>query len=190
MVRYIFRFTHIQHLLNIKFLSRYISADYHLYLLAPIVFLIYFYYSHLALIWTLFLLITGAIISILPSIVWNIPHYYETPSVGTIYSGVNSFNVYYFRTDSHIVSYVFGMFCGYLIRQKPKLYFGGRIGELLLWIICTALTFGTMYWNYLLQDFYRPLPKTEIRLFIAISKFTYLIGWFWLCYACATGRAG
>ena len=39
------------------------------------------------------------------------------------------------RTDQHIVSYVFGIFCAYLIKTRPKAYLGGRVGELVIWLL-------------------------------------------------------
>jgi hypothetical protein len=83
-----------------------------------------------------------------------------------------------------------GMLLGYLIRHKPNLYFGGRIGELLLWTISWFLTFFAIYWNKDLYNPYNNLSQTELLSWIAFSKLCYLCGWFFLLYFCATGRGG
>ena len=142
-------------------------------------------------IWTLLFLILGIVIAILPRVVWNIPYMFEQFEINTsLFRLVDLMVVYFLRADAHIVSYVLGMFCGYLIRQKPNLYFGGRIGEFILWVSTTAVTFASMYWWNHFFDLSKPISYTEVLLFLAFSKFTYLCGWFWLFYACATGRGG
>jgi hypothetical protein len=83
-----------------------------------------------------------------------------------------------------------GMLLGYLIRHKPNLYFGGRIGELLLWTISWFFTFFAIYWNKDLFNPYNNLSQTELFSWIAFSKLCYLSGWFFLLYFCTTGRGG
>ncbi|CAG2168595.1 unnamed protein product [Oppiella nova] len=90
--------------------------------------------------------------------------------------------------DSHLVSYAIGMLTGYVIRYKPNLYFGGRVGETILWITCTTSSFAAIYWINHFYDIYYPLTTTETLLMMAFSKPLYLLGWVWLFYACSTGR--
>ena len=164
--------------------------DFQLYSLAPIVFIVYYYFPTIGIIWNFVLILVGVIISLAPKVIWGVPYIFEYPPNDSIWTTVRSVILYYWRIDSHIVSYVLGMFCGYLVRQKPDLYLGGRIGELFLWITCTALTIISMFWINNFWDPYYPLTETEVLLFLALAKIMYLCGWFWMIYACATGRGG
>ena len=132
----------------------------------------------------------GIFIAIAPKIIWGIPHYYEFPEVESVFSMGNTIITYYWRSDPHWVSYAFGMFCGYLTRQKPDLYFGGRIGELFLWLTSFSLTLYSLYWVNDMWYPYYVLKTNEIVLFLAFCKLMYLCGWFWMIYACTTGRGG
>ena len=161
-----------------------------MYLIAPAVFLILYYCPKYDIIWTLIFIIIGIFINIAPKLFWNIPHYFDYMPINSIWNYVNSFNVYYWRTESHLISYFLGIFCGHLIRRKPDLYLGGRIGETILWIVCPVISFMTMYWIHKLYDYEYPMTSLEMLMFLAFSKISFLVAWLWLFYACATGRGG
>ncbi|CAG2102301.1 unnamed protein product [Medioppia subpectinata] len=165
----------------------YISSDFQLYLLAPIVFLVLYRWPRIGLVWNIVVILIGICIPLAQRLLFGVKHYFEF-SFDTLWSTQNSIILYYWRSDSHIVSYAIGILCGYLIRAKPNLYLGGRVGETFLWISCTTITLLSMYWNNYFFDPYYPLSLTEMLLFMAFSKPLYLLGWVWMFYACATGR--
>ena len=130
---------------------RTMSLDFHMYLLAPIIFLVLYYRPKFGVFWNLFLVLVAIFIALAPRIIWNIPHVFEYTKIDSFWTIGGLMQVYFFRTDSRAMGYVLGMFCGYLIRKKPNLYCGGSIGELFLWITCSALTFWSMDWtNYIM----------------------------------------
>ncbi|CAG2180159.1 unnamed protein product, partial [Oppiella nova] len=137
---------------------RYISSDYQLFMLAPLIFL--------SSRWVMMYLLHNKVLC------------YTIGGLTRIWLVM----------QSHLVSYAIGMLTGYVIRYKPNLYFGGRVGETILWITCTTSTFAAIYWINHFYDVYYPLTTTETLLMMAFSKPLYLLGWVWLFYACSTGR--
>ena len=170
--------------------NRSISVDFQLYLVAPIIFLVFYYSPRFGVFWNILMIALGVFICLAPRLIWDIPHFYEFPRLASIWDFRGALIQYYYRADPHFVSYAFGMFCGYLIRQKPDLYFGGRIGEMFVWLTTASLTFYSMYWLHEFADPHYAVTKTEILLYLTFSKLMYLCGWFWFFYACATGRGG
>ncbi|CAG2116817.1 unnamed protein product, partial [Medioppia subpectinata] len=134
--------------------QRYISSDYQLYILAPIVFLVLFRWPRIGLLWNIVVILIGIFIGVAPRVLFDIKHYFEY-QFDTLWSTQNSVILYYWRPDSHVVSYAIGILCGYLIREKPNLYLGGRVGEVFLWISCTTSTMLSIYWDLSLHRGYR-----------------------------------
>ncbi len=170
--------------------NRYTAADFQLYLLAPIVFLVFYNSPKIGLFWNIFLVILGIFTALAPKIIFGTPYLFEWSEFAYPFSFLDSLKSNYWGIESHVVSYMLGMLLGYLIRQKPNLYFGGRFGELFIWIISWSLTSFAFYWNKDLYNPYNDLTQTQILLWIAFSKLCYLSGWFFLLYFCTTGRGG
>ena len=137
----------------------------------------------------LFILL-GVFVSVYPRVILDLPYFTEAFIADSLWKITKLFLIYHWRPDQHFLSYVLGIFCGYCIRHKAGLSFGGRFLRAFFWVTTSTLTFGSMYWfnNLLLIDY--DLTMTEVIVFLAIGKITFLSGWFWLFYACATGRGG
>ena len=159
-------------------------------MLAPILFLVLHRFPKIGVFWNLLLVLIGIVICIIPRMILDIPFIYESMEFKSIWTTINLVRLYYWRADPHLVSYALGFFGGYLIRKKPNLYFGGRIGELFLWVVSSSLTLYSILWSNQFWKPYYHLTKTEVILFLAFCKLMYLCGWFWMIYACATGRGG
>ena len=171
-------------------LSRYSAADFQLRLVSPIVFLIIYKFPRIAIPWSMFFIMLGVFISVFPRVFLDIPYITESYISDSIWFGLNQFIMYHWRPDQHFLSYVLGILCGFFIRHKAGLQFGGRFLQAVFWVTTSALTFGSMYWFNNLFLIGYDLTKTEVIVFLAIGKITFLSGWFWLFYACATGKGG
>jgi hypothetical protein len=80
-----------------------------------------------------------------------------------------------------------GMLLGYLLRHKPDLYLGGKIGETFCWIFSLSMSFGAMFWHG--NWFLEPPNQTSLYFYLLFSKIFWCVGWAWIIFACATGRA-
>ena len=158
-------------------------------MLAPLIFLVLYHYPRIGVLWNIIVILLGIFIGVAPRIFFGIKHFLEFPA-WDVFTTQQTVMLYYWRPDSHLVSYAIGMLTGYVIRYKPNLYFGGRVGETILWITCTTSSFASIYWINHFYDVYYPLTTTETLLMMAFSKPLYLLGWVWLFYACSTGRGG
>ncbi|XP_054166927.1 nose resistant to fluoxetine protein 6-like [Oppia nitens] len=168
----------------------YVSAEFQIFLIAPVAFLVQYHYPRIAVWWGLFMSLgLGGYFLIAPKYIWDMPHFLELPNYISLWDMSRSVIQHYWKADTHICTYMLGILCGYLIRKKPNLYLGGRIGETLLWLTTWTLTMGSLYWTNLLLHKYYTHSNEEIFLFISLSKYMYTIGWFWAFYACATDRA-
>ena len=149
-----------------------------------------FHFPRLAIAWNLLWLLIGAFISMSPRLIWNIPYIFEFYDRHSLWTVFKICVLYHMRTDQHIVSYVFGIFCAYLIKTRPKAYLGGRVGELVIWLLTWGTTLLSQYWfaHFWITDYH--ISYVESLTFLALGRILYLNGYFWLIYACATGRGG
>jgi hypothetical protein len=90
--------------------------------------------------------------------------------------------------EQHTGSYILGILLGYLIKYKPNLYLGGRIGESFIWIITIVITFWGIIWNKDFMKFDYNLTQTELLFWIGLDKYMWTAFWFWVIYMGATGR--
>ena len=159
-------------------------------LLSPILLLVIFNFPRFAISWSLLWVVVTSVLSVIVRVVTDSPFPFETFQRTSLWIVYDSNMLYYFRTDQHIVGYILGILCAYLIRNYPNVNLGDRIGELTVWISTWFITFVAMYWanQFWLYDYH--ITYTEILWYLGISKLMYLCGWFWLVYACSTGRAG
>ena len=176
--------------IKFDYLTRYTSVDFQLRIVAPLMFLVIYKFPRFAIPWNVLFILLGVFIAIFSRVFLDKPFLTELYNMESLLIGIDVFFTYHWRPEQHFLSYVLGIFCGYCIRHKPGLRFGGRTLQMFFWVTTSALTFGSMYWfnNLLLIDY--DLTMTEVIVFLAIGKITFLSGWFWLFYACATGRGG
>ncbi|CAG2102300.1 unnamed protein product, partial [Medioppia subpectinata] len=176
--------------LTILICITYISTDFQLYAVAPAVFLVIYHCPRLGVVWNVLAIMLGMFLCIMPRVIRGIAYILEMPFGESLWAGTRAMQAFYWRPDTHVITYMIGILLGYLIRRKPDLYLGGRVGETFLWIACPTISFASMYWTNHLFDSYYPLTYTELLLWLALSKPLFMMGWCWLCYACATGRGG
>jgi len=127
---------------------------------------------------------------IVPKVLFGIQSIFETRYITKVHESRDIVVHNYWGIESHFGVYMLGILLGYLIRRKPDLYFGGRIGELFIWIVSWSMTVWGLLWH---RNYYNPdyeFGKYEVLLWQAFSKYFYCAGWFWTIYACTTGRGG
>ncbi|XP_054166931.1 nose resistant to fluoxetine protein 6-like [Oppia nitens] len=166
-----------------------ITSDFQLFLIAPLVFLVQYHYPRLAVWWGLLFVLIGSVLTLAPRFIWDIPHLAEFREMSSFWDYTTTMIYHYWRPDSHFSSYMMGILCAYLIRKKPNLYLGGRIGETMIWLITWTLTFASIYWTNLFAHKYFKFSSQHLFIYLLLVKHMYSIGWFWAFYACATGRA-
>lgn len=171
---------------------RYASADFQLYVLAPIAFLWLYKRPKWGLIWNLILLFIG--MSIIPFTIYviDVPHLWPAFKSETIEHIQLSWQKHYWSAQPYIQTYIIGILTAYAVRRHPNVYLGGRVGELFLWLASIGSTFGVMWWQKDFIDFdykYEGLFGYEAHVYYLFHKLLYLSGFVWLFYACATGRA-
>ena len=132
----------------------------------------------------------GSFICIVPKVFFDIPHYYELAKWKSLETGYASVKHHFYGTQQHLHTYAFGILTGYLIRKHPNLYFGGRIGELFLWVFSWWLTFYSMWWTRDWTSLSYVVDETELYIWQMFGKLMFIAGWSWLLYACGTGRGG
>jgi len=82
----------------------------------------------------------GSFFALSPKILFGIPHFWEYDKFRLLSECMQTARHHFYGIEQHAGSYVLGMFLGYLVRYKPNLYFGGRIGESIIWIMTTIIT--------------------------------------------------
>ena len=98
---------------------------------------------------------------------------------------------YYWPTCNYFYSFLYGIFVGYLVKHKPNLYLGGRIGEFIITILSISTTILVIYSRHNYYSKVELFTKYYIlELYILFHKPLYLLGYSWLVYGCATGRLG
>ena len=152
-------------------------------------FLVILNYPRMAMTWTLIWICLGAFISTIPRIFFDIPYFMEIFDSDSLYKTFNLVTIYYFRSDQHIVSYVMGILCALVINKYRSIKLNGYL-VFMLWVVTSLSSLLSQYWfsHFWLQDY--DISYTEAILFLAFGKILFLIGYFWLFFACATNRGG
>ena len=171
---------------------RYASADFQLYALSPIAFLLLFKRPKLGIFWNLILLAFGMAVVPFTVYVLGVPHVWPAFTANDIENVQLSWQRHYWGTQSYVQTYIVGFLVAYAIQRHPNINFGGRYGELCIWFATIGSTIGLMWWQKDFLDFgyaYGGLFGYEAPIYYTFHKPLYLAGFCWLFYACATGRA-
>jgi len=167
---------------------RFTSAEFQVFAFAPIVFLIFYNKPKIGLILTPLLLLMGSFVALAPKIIFGIPHFFEYKQFRIPSELMQSLRHHFLGVEQHTGSYILGILLGYLIKYKPNLYLGGRIGESFIWIITIVITFWGIIWNKDFMKFDYNLTQTELLFWIGLDKYMWTAFWFWIIYMGATGR--
>lgn len=97
----------------------------------------------------------------------------------------------------HISTFSFGILVGYLIRFRPNIPLGGRVGEFLLTVSFTMMSVLGFYWTQNMlksSDTVSSLDHSgstfEVYLNITVGKLMFCSGFLWFFYYCCTKRWG
>lgn len=174
-------------------MKRYASADFQLYALSPIAFLVLYKIPKIGIIWNLILLLVGMSVIPITRYVFGVNYMFDALAADNIINTQLSWQRHYWAFQPYIQTYVIGILVAYAVRHKPRVYLGGRIGELCIWIITCGMTCGILWWQKDYADVsykYERLFGYEKSVYLIFHKVIYLSGFSWLIYACATQRAG
>lgn len=163
-----------------------------MFLIAPIFIVTLFYKPKLGIVFVTLGILLGSYLTVVPRIYYGILAFPELRQYQfMIRDTFNSFQAYYYSTQAHLSVFIFGLFVGYLIKKKPNLNFGGRLIELLLWIVFSMFTYIGLFWD---KDWYKPEGEqasySEMLMSMAFGKLLFVSGFGWLFYMCTCGRAG
>jgi hypothetical protein len=163
------------------------SADFHLYLIAPLIFISLYAKPILGIILSILGIIIGVIASIMPKLL-GIYNYYEWREFDTIYDLSIGVRWHFYGTHMHLSPFMLGMLLGYILRKWPNVYLGGKIGESIIWIVTGIMSSWAFYWhsNWLIE----PPSSINIILWNGFGKLLWVSGVAWIIFACSTGRAG
>ena len=126
-------------------------------------------------------------------IVMNWPHVYEFFRHENLQELLIGMSAHYWWPINYLQTYIVGIMIAYLVRHKPNIYLGGRIGELFIWITTAFISFGLMYWqrNFVVANYpFEALNGYELHIYLLVHKLIYLPWFAWLIFACCTGRGG
>jgi hypothetical protein len=167
-----------------------LSADFQIRLISPIILLVMYKYPKAAIQWALTWTALGFIAPVIIRVVTDMPYPLETFKKEYLWQMSDSFLFYYNRTDVRFFPYMAGVLCSYFINRKPNTYLGGRVVEALIWFLTWFATFASMIWGNQIWQWDYSVGYVESLIFMSFSKLMHISGWFWLTYACATGRGG
>lgn len=88
-------------------------------------------------------------------------------------------------TITHLTNFLIGTITAFLIVKKPNLYLGGKWAEILLWILCPAITIASVVWS---EQF--DILEQNSMLFIGFSRIFWSLGFVWIFYYCCTHSCG
>ena len=172
-------------------MDRYSACDYQLYLIAPMIILVLYYWPKFGIVWNIFLIILGSFIGLAPKLLFGIPHLFESMKTLNFDIMAQTASHQYWGIESHFQIYSLGILLGFIIRRYPNVYLGGRMGELPIWLITWSMTTYAIFWH---RDYYNfaeyTVTEWDVINWIAYSKVCYAAGWFWAFYALTTGRGG
>ena len=164
-----------------------------MYALAPIVFLVLYKSPKLGVVWNLVLLLMAVLFPLFNRMVMDLPHIYELLKVPNLQKLMIGWATHYWSPINYFQTYIIGILLAYMVRHKPKIYLGGTIGEVFIWIITSFTTMGILYWqrNFFNTSYtFEALNGLELHVYLVFHKLLYLSGFAWLIYACTTGRGG
>ena len=182
--------------------SWWVTSCFHLVLLAPIIILPMYHYRSYGFIWAIILLLGGSAASVAHIILEKVPFMNQIGAMSSILE--NSFYSIFYTWPfiHHIGPFVAGMLVGYLIRRAPKLWLGGRIGQIILSALFIGSTVFSFLWTEsmlrggvelgdLITGPKEPTfeSKMEVYLNVTVGKVMFVSGFLWLFYLCCTNRA-
>jgi hypothetical protein len=184
-----------------------LSAAFQLCIFAPFLIIPLFLWKKWGLILNVIVILFGIIAPIIQREIFGIKYINEALKIGEN-EYINSFDNYQFFTYNHIHTFAFGILIGYLIKRHPNIYLGGKFGETLLGIICLGLTLWSQIWHHNWRfgieiDKKMTIPPNNFddiklqenagfyndMLWTMFDKFFWVIGFAWMFFMSATGRA-
>ena len=125
--------------------------------------------------------------------VLHLPHVYEVLNEPNLQLVMRGWSIHYWGPINYFQTYIIGILVAYMVRRKPTIYLGGKVGEVLIWITTIFTSLSLLYWqrNFLLPGYcFEALNGLEVYVYIVFHKLLYLSSFSWLIYACCTGRGG
>jgi hypothetical protein len=141
----------------------------------------------LGIILSIFGIIFGIIASIIPKLL-GINFLFEWRSFETLDKLNDAVHWNFTGSNVHFAPYACGILLGYIIRKKPNIYLGGKIGESIIWIICGSMSVWAYFWHS--NWFVEEPSQMNMFLHMAFGKLMWVAGLGWIIFACSTGRAG
>jgi len=143
-----------------------------------------------AIFYNIFCVLIGCAICTIPKLVFGIRTPYEIVDMSSFQEVKNSLMQYWMGVHQHISTFSIGILVGYLIKHKPNLNFGGKFGELLIWILAPICTVLAIVWNEKFSYIETKTTHLENMIWIAFGKVLWSLGFAWILYSCCTGRGG
>ncbi len=161
--------------------SIYISTLFQLHLIAPIFILYSIHYPSVGVTLSIIAIIISRSIAVYPLFVNLNQNSINTLTIDKIKAEIlNDASI-----NTHLTNFLIGTITAFLIVKKPNIYLGGKWAEILLWILCPAITIASVVWS---EQF--DILEQNSMLFIAFSRILWLLGFVWIFYYCCTHSCG
>ncbi len=137
------------------------------------------------------LIIIGCFLSIVPKLFYgfNIAPY-EASTMNSVLEIRHSLLHYLGSTQQNISTFIIGLIVGYLIRKKPNLNTGGKLGNLILWITLPLLPPIASYWSESFKASEGEFSQLSFIMWFLSGRVMWSLGYGWIVFACCTKRGG
>lgn len=166
------------------------SALFQLEIFAPIL-LLTLNFKRFGFVFLIFLAIIGCYLSIIRKLFFglNIAPF-EVSNMNSVQDIRHSFLHYLGSTEQNISTFIIGLIYGFLIRKRPNLNTGGRIGNLILWIVLLSLPPIASYWSEGFKALKGGFSQFSFIMWFLSGRAMWALGYGWIIFACCTKRAG
>jgi hypothetical protein len=93
-------------------------------------------------------------------------------------------------TQQNISTFIIGLIVGYLIRKKPNLNTGGKLGNVILWITLPLLPPIASYWSEGFKASKGEFSQLSFIMWFLSGRVMWSLGYGWIVFACCTKRGG